>query len=294
MQSELVWDAGCELGEGAVWHPRDASLYFVDIHGRELLRWTPEGDGRRRWPMPQKPGWLVPRRRGDWLAGLPQGVAAVTLEPELRVELVHRVHDEGSPMRLNDGKADARGRLWFGSTRDADGDAADAADAVLYRLVGAGPPEVVDRGYRVANGPAFSPDGRTLYHTDSAARRIYAFDLARDGSLSNKRVWTEFNRYEGHPDGMTTDADGHLWVAHWGGFRVTQRDARSGRVLRTVVVAAPNVTSVAFGGPALADLYITTARSGVTESALAQSPLAGALFVARGVGPGRLAEAFDG
>ncbi len=291
MQSELVWDAGCRLGEGPVWHPQDASIYFVDIKGREVLRWSTDAGSGRRWPMPQQTGWLVPRRRGGWLAGFQQGVAALELEPEVRHALLHRLHDEGSPMRLNDAKADARGRLWFGSMNDDD---SERSDGLLYRLTGDGTPEAVDRGYRVTNGPAFSPDGRTMYHNDTAARRIHAFDVSAEGALSNKRVWAEFNRYEGHPDGIATDAEGRVWVAHWGGSRVTQRDARSGRVLRTVVVPAPNVTSVAFGGPGLVDLYITTARSGVGESALAQSPLSGGLFVARGVGPGRLAEAFDG
>lgn len=291
MQSELVWDARCRLGEGAVWHPEDASIYFVDVKGREVLRWSTEGGAGRRWPMPQQTGWLVPRRRGGWLAGLQQGVAALELEPEVRHGWLHRLHDDASPMRLNDAKADASGRLWFGTMNDED---LEQPDGALYRLSGTGTPEVVDRGYRVTNGPAFSPDGATMYHNDTVARRIHAFDVAADGALSNKRVWAELNRYEGHPDGIATDAEGHVWVAHWAGSRVTQRDARSARVLRTVVVPAPNVTSIAFGGPGLVDLYITTARSGVGDSALAQSPLSGALFVARGVGPGRLAEAFDG
>ena len=291
MQSELVWDAGCRLGEGPVWCPAEAAIYFVDIEGREVLRWSAEGGRTQRWQMPESVGWLVPRRRGGWLAGFRQGVAALVLEPECRHEVLHRLHADAPTMRLNDAKVDARGRLWFGSLDDAD---EEGTDGLFYRLAGGGPPEVVDRGYAVTNGPAFSPDGHTLYHNDSASRRIFAFDVSADGALSNKRVWAEFNRYEGQPDGITTDAEGHVWVAHWGGFRVTQRDARSGRVLRTVVVPSPNVTSVAFGGPGFADLYITTARRGVTESALAQSPLAGGLFVARGVGPGLAAEAFDG
>ncbi len=250
---------------------------------------------QRRWALPQPTGWLVERRRGGWLAGFAQGVAALELAPELRPEMLYPLHDEAAALRLNDAKADAQGRLWFGTsnTRDAERDL-DRPDGKLYRWAGAGVPEVVETGYRLPSGPAFSPDGRTLYHADSLAKTIFSFDLSASGALSNKRVLVEFNRYEGDPHGMTVDAAGQLWVAHWGGSRVTQREARSGRVLRTVVVPAPHVSGVAFGGPALNDLYITTARSGVGESALAQSPRSGALFVARGVGPGRLAGVFDG
>ena len=294
MQSELVWASACRLGESPVWNAADSSLYFVDIEGREVLACAADGSLQRRWPVSQKIGWLAPRASGasPWLAGFQQGVVALSLEPEVRHELLHPLHDAESPLRLNDGKVDAAGRLWFGTLNDRD---QERPDGQLYRLLpDDASPQAVDAGYRVTNGPAFSPDGRTLYHADSVAQTIFAFDLSPDGRLSGKRVLVEFNRYEGYPDGMTTDAEGRLWVAHFGGYRVSQRDPQTGRVLRTVVVPSPNATSVAFGGPGLNDLFITTARSGMAESALAQSPLSGGLFVARGVGPGRMPGVYGG
>ena len=145
----------------------------------------------------------------------------------------------------------------------------------------------------MTNGPTFSVDGRTLFHTDSPLRTIYAFDVSPDGELSNKRVWAKFADDEGYPDGMTTDAEGQVWIAHWGGSRVTQRDA-TGRVLQTIRLPVPHVTNVAFGGRDLTDLYISTARTGMSPPALAAAPLAGGLFRLAGAGHGRLPAVFAG
>ena len=294
-EAALLWDCRCRLGEGAVWNEADASIYFVDIKGREVLAFTPGSGRQRRWPVPQMIGWLVPRRSGGWLAGFQQGLVALELgaDGESRFEPLHVLHDAGSPMRLNDAKADAAGRLWFGSMNAED---ETLPHGVFYRLdaaPSAAAPAVVDTGYAVTNGPTFSIDGHTLYHTDSGARTIYAFDVDAEGggALSNKRVWVRFDAEEGWPDGMTTDAEGSVWVAHWGGARVTRRDA-DGRVIGRIDVPAPQVTNVAFGGEGCADLFITTARAGLDAAALAAAPLAGALFVARDAGRGMVPGSF--
>lgn len=291
MQAEVLWDCENRLGAGAVWNSDDASLYFVDIEAREVLAFTPASGARRRWTLPQTAGWLVPRAGGGWLAGFQQGLAALTLAPGIRFELLQRLHDEGSPMRLNNATVDAAGRLWFGTMNHVE---PDRHDGKLYCWSGTDAPKQVETRYRVPGGPAFSPNGRTLYHCDSSERTVYAFNVSVDGELSKKRAFAVFNRFEGLPYGMTTDAGGNLWVAHWDGSRVTQREPISGRVLRTIVVPAPHVTSVAFGGPNLTDLFITTARAGLSEAALAQSRFAGSLFIARDVGQGSPAAVFSG
>ncbi|HRI17676.1 MAG TPA: SMP-30/gluconolactonase/LRE family protein, partial [Burkholderiaceae bacterium] len=115
---------------------------------------------------------------------------------------------------------------------------------------------------------------------------VYAFDLDDAGRLSRKRAWVEFAADEGYPDGMTTDAQGRVWIAHWGGARVTCRDAADGRVLQTIALPVPQVTNVCFGGPGLRDLYVTSARRGLEGEALARAPLSGGLFRIADAGPG--------
>jgi len=152
----------------------------------------------------------------------------------------------------------------------------------------------VDHGYLCTNGPAFSPDGRILYHTDSMRRTIYQFDLDLDGGvIANRRVFVQFDGQAGLPDGMTVDCDGRLWVAHFGGARVTAFKP-DGKTDAVVYVPAPNVTTCAFGGTNGATLFITTSRTWMTEAQLSEAPLAGGLFAYEGLATGIPAFAFDG
>ncbi len=302
MKAQAIWESRCILGEGLVWREADASMYFVDIKGREVLAYTPADGKQRRWAVPQMTGWLVPgSARADaskassntWIAGLQQGIALLHLldESAVEVEWLHRLHDESSDMRLNDAKADAAGRLWFGSMNNRD---CSRPEGFFYCWKPGGfSPVAMDGGYGVTNGPTFSRNDRTLYHTDSFADTIYAFDVSEQGELSNKRVWVKFASDEGSPDGMCTDAHDHVWVAHWNGSRVTRRDP-TGRVVQTIEVDAPHVTNVAFGGAAYGDLYITTATVGLDEAGLKAAPASGALFVVNGAGQGVAPGVFQG
>jgi sugar lactone lactonase YvrE len=148
----------------------------------------------------------------------------------------------------------------------------------LFRLGTDGQLTVVDTGYTVANGPAINADSTKMLHTDSGRRTIYAFDMdAPKGQLSNKRVWKVFTEAEGYPDGMCFDAEGCVWVAHWGGSCVS-RFALDGTLLKRVSLPTSNVTNVCFGGEGLDRLFVSTARAGLTPEQLQAQPEAGCLF----------------
>lgn len=284
-EARCVWPVRTLLGEGPLWSPQHDAVFFVDIHGSRILCHG-LADGRQlEWLLDDSACWLVESADGDgFVAGLrSRRVVRLRLEPG-QVAVVGelaRIEPDEPGNRLNDGKADGDGRLWFGSMDDAE----KAATGCLYRIGSDGRVDRMDEGYTVANGPALSPDGRTLYHTDSVTRTVFAFDLAADGSLSGKRDHIRFTEADGHPDGMTCDAEGGLWVAHWGGGRVS-RFRLDGTLDRAIVLPVSNVTSCTFAGPRLDRLFITTAAAGRPEE-----PLAGALFECdpgvRGLPPGR-------
>jgi sugar lactone lactonase YvrE len=223
--------------------------------------------------MPDTIGWAIERRsKPGFVIGLAHAVVEATLDP---FKLVQRCDLETDlpGNRLNDAKVDPKGRVWFGSMDNAEKQHSGA----FYRLDPDFSVHRVDHGYICANGPTFSPDGVIVYHTDSSMREIYRFDVQPDGSLGNKRVFARFSEEEGYPDGMTTDRDGWLWVAHWGGWRIT-RFRPDGTRDRVVPMPVSQVTSCTFGGDRLDRMFVTSARFGLTEAQVAKEPLAGGLF----------------
>jgi len=174
--------------------------------------------------------------------------------------------------RLNDACVDAEGHLWFGSMDDGE----EVASGCLYRLTHDGS-RAMDDGYVITNGPAFSPDGRTLYHTDTLERVIYAFDRDADGTISSKRIFALIEDGAGYPDGPTVDSEGCLWTGLFGGWSA-RRYSPTGEFLMEVRFPCANVTKIAFAGKDLRTVYATTAWKGLDAKARAEQPLAGGLF----------------
>jgi D-xylonolactonase len=273
-----MWAAGAELGEGPVWHAGERALYFVDIKQQRLHRCNEAGGERQSWQMPGEIGFALPMQGGGLVCGLPGRLAHV--DSAGRVATLLEL-DEKPGNRCNDAFVDAAGRLWFGTMDNGETQPSGA----LYRYDGRRL-DVVEEGIVITNGPCHSPDGATFYHTDTLQREVYAYDCAADGTLSNKRVFVRYPAsVPGYPDGSTVDAEGHVWIGLFGGFRV-ERYAPDGTLAATIELPCPNVTKVAFGGADLRTVYVTTARKGMDAAALALYPQAGALFAFRAAVPG--------
>lgn len=279
MEPACIWDIGAHLGEGALWHAATRSVYFVDIKGRRIQRCAQDGSERISWEAPGQPGFVVPTSNGGLVCALEDGLYRLDEASGVFTSL-RKVEDELPGNRFNDGYVDAGGNLWFGSMDDAQ----EQATGALYRLGRDASLRRVDDGYLITNGPAISPDGRTLYHTDTPLRRVYAFDLAGDGSLKNKRVFLQLPGGS-RPDGMAVDSAGHVWIALFGGGRI-ERYTAAGRLVDAVRFPCSNITKLAFGGEDLRTAYVTTAWKGLSPAQRAEQPLAGALFAFRVDTPG--------
>jgi len=269
---ECVADVRAELGEGPVWVAAERALYWVDINGRRIFRLSESGE-RREWPTPMRVGSIAPRARGGFIAGTDRGIALVDLDQD-RFEVVASPEQHLPHNRFNDGKVDRQGRFWAGTMDDREKGSAGA----LYRIDPDRTCTAIDGGYGITNGPAFSPDGARMYHSDTLRQVTYAFDLDAAGEATNRRVFVQFGAGDGHPDGMTVDAEGCLWIALWGGWCV-RRFSPDGDLLRTVEMPVEQPSSCAFGGPGLDRLYVTSATKGLDQTALAMQPNAGGLFM---------------
>ena len=263
------------LGEGAIWH--QSTLYWVDILGKMVHSYDPSTGTHRALSMPQCVGTVVPRASGGLVVALEAGFAHV--EPSTgQVRPLGEPVDPRPETRFNDGKCDPAGRLWVGTM----GFNSEPGMGSLYMLDVNGRVEVKIPSVTVSNGICWSSDARTMYYIDTPTQEVWAFDYdVKTGAISNRRVAVQIPKREGSPDGMTIDADGNLWVALWGGSAVACYDPASGKLITKIELPCEQVTSCAFGGPDLEDLYITTARVGYTPEKLAQQPLAGRLFHVR-------------
>ncbi|MBL6946573.1 MAG: SMP-30/gluconolactonase/LRE family protein [Rhodospirillales bacterium] len=279
-EAKCVWDLGAVLGEGPVWVAAEGAVYFVDIKQTAVHRYTPATSATETWRLGQQICSVTPRNQGGFIVTTRHGFAFLNLSSGEVDEIAET--EVGKPdNRFNDAKADPQGRLWAGTMDDTE---SDAEAGTLYRLDADFSWRAMDKGYGVTNGPAFGIDGKTMYHTDSPARRIYAFDLDEAGRISNKRIFIEFAEEDGYPDGMTVDADGYLWVAHYRGWRVS-RFSPEGKLDRAVPLPVAQVTSCVFGGAELDTLYVTSASQTLDENELRGQPLAGGLFeISVGVG----------
>ncbi len=270
---ELVMDAKATLGEGPSWDHEKQVLYWVDILEKQIFIYNPESNYNRTIQLDHMPGTVVHREEGGIVAALDNGFHFIDLDTEI-TRLIHDPEEHIPTNRFNDGKCDPAGRFWAGTI-----DESRDKNAALYCL---------DTDRKVtkkidnvtnSNGLIWSIDNNYFYYIDTPTQKVVRYDFElKTGDIKNPMDIIMVPDEQGKPDGMTIDAAGMLWIAHWGGSKVSRWNPMTGEQILEIAVPALNVTSCAFGGKDLNDLYITTARKGMDEEQLAAFPIAGGLF----------------
>lgn len=265
-------DARAKLGEGPSWDQQFGRLFWVDIEGYQLHIYDPSTNEDRTIDVGEHVSAVVPYLEDEVIVALISGLYRFNIQTGEKI-LIHDP-EEGRPgNRFNDGKCDPAGRFLAG-TMSLNGESEQGA---FYSLSTEGNVSLLIDEVSTSNGLAWSADHSTLYYIDTPTLEIVSFDYnVQEGTISNKQVIATVDESEGYPDGMTIDAEGMLWVARWGGQRVSRIDPTSGKVIAEVSLPVNCVTSCTFGGEHLDELYITTAQDDSEDQ-----PLAGGLFMVK-------------
>lgn len=288
-----IWPASAVLGEGGLWSVRQQRFFWVDILSRRIHRLDPATGAQDSWTFDEEVSALAERRDGAGLViALRRGPALWNPDrPHEAPRYLCQPEPERTGNRFNDAKCDAAERWWMGSM-DFD---CRAPTGALYRVTPDGGWTRMDDGFAVTNGPTWIRDGRTMLFNDTVRGQVLAYDSdPTTGELGARRLWLQLPAEDGVPDGMTTDAQGRVWICHWGGGCVSCHDPETAQELGRIRLPVSQVTSCTFGGPDLSTLFITSATFSLNEAALAKEPLAGGLFAVDLGCRGRPAAAFGG
>lgn len=266
----------CQLGEGLCWHQPTQTLFWLDIEGHTIHRYDPQNKQMQSQTTDKFIGMITGLDNGGLRAFADGEIWDLDITDFTNItwiKITENFTHNAPDVLVNDGKADRFGGLVVGCKHTT----CEQPTASLYYFKnGAKQGQVMASNITVCNGPAFSPDGKTMYFADTPTGNIMAYDYEAGGHISNERIFVRLSG-GGIPDGMTVDADGYLWNAEWGGSCV-KRYNPNGTVERIIEMPVPHVTNVCFGGDDLKTLFITTAFAGMDDTTRKKFPDSGATY----------------
>jgi sugar lactone lactonase YvrE len=273
-----VLSADAIVGESPLWHATSSRLYWVDIQGKKIHRFDPHSGINQTFNLPDLVTCLAFRKTGGLLLTLRKNFAFYNPD-SAKLTMLIEVEADQPTNRFNDGRCDPQGRFWAGTMSEKDWNAPAGA---LYRLDAARSCTLMQDQVVCSNGTAWSPDSRTMYHTESFRYAIFAYDFDPDtGNISNRRLFAQVDKSKGaFPDGLTVDSQGGIWSNHVGIGQVI-RYLPNGKIDRIVQLPVPRATGCTFGGKNLDVLYVTTSRETMNAEQLLKAPLSGSLFAVK-------------
>jgi len=276
INATLLFQCDCSLGEGAFWHETRQSFLWVDIDGRKLLEYGLNRSLLNTWQFQHRPSFIALDNNDEFILAFEGGIFRFDLESE-KLERLVSIESEIPENRTNDGGIDCMGRLWIGTMNSRFREGAGSLYCIDNKLSIRKKIEHLT----IPNGLVWSLDNKTMYHIDSPTRTVKSYSFnPNTGDITFEKIPISIPSEMGSPDGMCIDEEGMLWIAQWNGFGVYRWNPETGKLIDKINVPVPQVSSCAFGGPNLDQLFITTARENFTPDLMAKYPDSGSVYLA--------------
>ena len=274
-EPKCLWRSNNILGEGTLWVKEHNSIYFVDIKKKQIHILNIKNNNKRVVKVNKQIGFLAHINKHVFILGLQGELRVINLKSKKIIKSI--LIEKDIPLnRINDGKTDPEGKLWFGTM---DNPERSIKNGSLYCLDKKLILHKVDRNYFITNGPAFI-DSKNFYHTDSRAKTIYKIKINNKLEIIKKKIFKKFNPKDGSPDGMTLDKNKNLWVCHFGGGCISVFNSK-GKKIHKIKFPAKNITNCVFGGKNFSELFVSSAKKGMNKSELKKYKLSGSFFVVK-------------
>ena len=274
-EPKCLWRSNNTLGEGTLWVKEHNSIYFVDIKKKQIHILNIKNNHKRVIKVNKQIGFLAHIKKHIFILGLQGELRIVNLKSKKIIKSIW-IEKDIPFNRINDGKTDPEGKLWFGTM---DNPERSIKNGSLYCLDKKLILHKVDRNYFITNGPAFI-DSKNFYHTDSRAKTIYKIKINNKLEIIKKKIFKKFNPKDGSPDGMTLDQNKNLWVCHFGGGCISVFNSK-GKKIHKIKFPAKNITNCVFGGKNFSELFVSSAKKGMNKSELKKYKLSGSFFVVK-------------
>jgi len=271
-EPKAIWQAKTVLGEGVLWVPTHNSIYFVDIKKKNILILNIETNKKELIKINKEIGFLIHIRKNIFLLGLQSELRILNLKNKKIIKSI-KIEEDKPLNRINDGKTDLQGKLWFGTM---DNPERKIKNGSLYCLDRSLKLHKVDTKYYITNGPTFI-DNNTFLHTDTSRKIIFKIKINNKYKIIKKTIFVKFSKNDGSPDGMTIDNKKNIWICHFGGACISVYNLKGKRIFK-LKFPAKNITNCTFGGKNMDNLYVTSALKGMKISEIKRFNLSGSLF----------------
>tara|TARA_Y100001970_G_scaffold256491_1_gene334252 strand:- start:407 stop:1261 length:855 start_codon:yes stop_codon:yes gene_type:complete len=267
-----LWKANNILGEGTLWVKEHNTIYFVDIKRKKINCLNLKNKKKKIIKLDKEIGFLAHCKKNKFILGLQGELRIMDLKTKKKIKSIF-IDKDKPKNRINDGKTDPKGNLWFGTMDNLE---RNIKNGDLYCLDRNFKLKKVDTNYIITNGPAFL-NSKIFYHNDSRQKRIYKIKINKHMNIIKKNIFIKFNKTQGSPDGITTDEKNNLWVCHFNGARITVFNKKA-KIIHKIKLPAKNITNCIFGGKNNSELFVTSAKKSMTKKEIKNFKLSGSLF----------------